>query len=259
VGEPRRGLRLPDGHRSVPAVSAQPLTRLLVARAPERPEKLGRALDVLTGEERERIGRFHRPADAASFAAGRALVRLALARLVGAAPGELVFDTWCELHSSPHGKPRLVEPATELDFSLSRAGPRLLLGISAAPVGVDVEPRDRDVEAGVARIAFADDERAELDAVPAGRRAGAFLACWTRKEAVLKALGHGLAVDPKSVSVTFLDGVEPRIRRLPEDFGPPEAWSLVPLARDEWLAAVAVRSGPEVELADAQHLLDDAR
>jgi 4'-phosphopantetheinyl transferase len=231
------------------------MTRVLVALAPDRPEALGRVLDVLTDEERERLRRFRRPADAASFAAGRALVRLALAELVEAAPGGLVFDTWCEVHSSAHGKPRLVEPPAELDFSLSRAGARLLLAISAAPVGVDVERRDRDIEVGVARIAFADDERAELeDAGPA-----AFLACWTRKEAVLKALGHGLAVDPKSVSVTFLDGVEPRIRRLPEEFGPPEAWSLVPLERDEWLAAVAARGGPEVELADAQHLLDGAR
>jgi hypothetical protein len=61
------------------------------------------------------------------------------------------------------------------------------------------------------------------------------------------------------VSVTFLDGVEPRIRRLPEEFGPPEAWSLVPLARDEWLAAVAVRGDAKVEVSDAQRLLDDAR
>jgi 4'-phosphopantetheinyl transferase len=229
------------------------MTQVLVALAPDRPEALGRALDVLTDEERERVGRFRRPADAASFAAGRALVRLALAQRVGAAPGALVFDTWCELHASPHGKPRLVEPAAALDFSLSRAGARLMLAIADVPVGVDVERRDRDVEAEVARIAFADDERAELE--DAG--SGAFLACWTRKEAVLKALGHGLAVDPKTVSVTFLDGVEPRIRRLPEEFGPPEAWSLVPLARDEWLAAVAVRGGPEVELTDAQRLLDE--
>jgi 4'-phosphopantetheinyl transferase len=230
------------------------MTQVLVALAPDRPEALGRALEVLDDEERERIGRFRRAADAASFAAGRALVRLALAERVGAAPGELVFDTWCELHASPHGKPRLVEPAAGFDFSLSRAGPRLLLAVSPTAVGVDVERRDRDVEAGVARIAFADDERTELE----GAGPDAFLACWTRKEAVLKALGHGLAVDPKSVSVTFLAGVEPCIRRLPDELGPPEAWSLVPLARDEWLAAVAVRGGPEVELADAQHLLDEA-
>jgi 4'-phosphopantetheinyl transferase len=231
------------------------MTQVLVALAPDRPEALGRALDLLTDEERERIGRFRRPADAASFAAGRALVRLALAERLGAAPGELVFDTWCELHQSAHGKPRLVEPSADLDFSLSRAGPRLLLAVAAEPVGVDVERRDRDVEADVARIAFADDERTELeDAGP-----DAFLVCWTRKEAVLKALGHGLAVDPKTVSVTFLDGVEPRIRRLPEEFGPPEAWSLVPLARDEWLAAVAVRGDAKVEVSDAQRLLDDAR
>jgi phosphopantetheinyl transferase len=230
------------------------MTEVLVAFAPDRPEALGRALDLLGDEERERVGRFRRRSDAASFAAGRALARLALAERVGAAPGELVFDTWCEVHASPHGKPRLVEPAAELDFSLSRAGPRLLLAISAAPVGVDVERRDRDVEVAVARIALADDERAEL----AGAGPDAFLACWTRKEAVLKALGHGLAVDLPSVSVTFLDGVEPRIRRLPEEFGPPGAWSLVPLERDEWLAAVAVQGPAEIEVSDAQRLLDDA-
>jgi len=234
-------------------------TRVLVALAPDRPEALGRALDVLTDEERDRIARFLRPADAASFAGGRVLVRLALAPLVGASPRELVFDTWCERHSSAHGKPRLVEPTAELDFSLSRAGARLVLAVSGAPVGVDVERLDRDVEAGVARIAFAEDERAELDAVPPDARAGAFLACWTRKEAVLKALGHGLAVDPKSVSVTFLEGAEPRVRRLPDEFGPPDAWSLVPLERDEWVAAVAVRADPHVDVSDAQHLLDEAR
>jgi 4'-phosphopantetheinyl transferase len=235
------------------------MTQLLVARAPDRPEALGRALDLLTDEERERLGRFRRPADAASFAAGRALVRLALAPLVGASPQELVFDTWCEVHSSPHGKPRLVEPAAQLDFSLSRAGARLVLAVASAPVGVDVERLDRDVGADVARIAFAEDERAELDAVPPAARAGAFLACWTRKEAVLKALGHGLAVDPKSVSVTFLDGAEPRIRRLPEEFGPADEWSLVPIKGDGWLAAVAVRADAPVEVANAQRLLDEAR
>ena len=233
-------------------------TQVLVASAPDHPEALGGALDVLTDEERERIGRFLRPADAASFAGGRALVRFALARLLGASPRELVFDTWCERHSSAHGKPRLVEPPAEVEFSLSRAGSRLVLALSGAPVGVDVERLDRDAEAGVARIAFAEDERAEFEAVPSAGRASAFLVCWTRKEAVLKALGHGLAVDPKSVSVTFLEGVEPRVRRLPEEFGPPEAWSLVPLQGDDWLGAVAVRGGSSIEVCAAQHLLDDA-
>ena len=228
---------------------------VLVASAPEDPHAVDGALD---DEERRRIGRFRKPADAASFAGGRALVRLALARLLDASPQELVFDTWCARCESAHGKPRLVQPAAEIDFSLSRAGARLVLALSRAPVGVDVERIDRGVDKGVARIAFAEDERAEFEAVPSAGRASAFLVCWTRKEAVLKALGHGLAVDPKSVSVTFLEGVEPRVRRLPEEFGPPEAWSLVPLQGDDWLGAVAVRGGSSIEVCAAQHLLDDA-
>ena len=231
------------------------MTQVLVALAPDRPEALGRALELLTDEERGRISRFRRPADAASFAAGRALVRLALAQIVGASPRELVFDTWCGLHASTHGKPRLVQPAAELDFSLSHAGSRLVLAVSSAPVGVDVERLDRGAESGVERLAFAEDERAELEAVPPGDRARAFLVCWTRKEAVLKALGHGLAVDPRGVSVTFLEGDEPRVRHLPEEFGPAEAWSLVPLEGDDWIGALAVRGSAAVRVESAQHLL----
>src|SRR5207244_7920614 len=99
--------------RSLPRLDERPMKGLgredvhvLVAAAPDDPDELGGALDVLSDDERARTGRFRRRADAASFAGGRALVRLALAQLVGAAPRELVFDTWCEVHSRPHGKPR---------------------------------------------------------------------------------------------------------------------------------------------------------
>jgi 4'-phosphopantetheinyl transferase len=230
-------------------------TQVLVASAPDRPEALGRTLDVLSDEERDRASRYRRPVDAASFAAGRALLRLALAERLGAAPRALVFDTWCARCASPHGKPRLVDPPADLDFSLSRAGPILLLALSSEPVGVDVERRDRSGDLDVTRIAFADDEQAELEALPPAARAHAFLTAWTRKEALLKALGHGLSVDPKSVSVTYLDGVEPRVRRLPDEFGPPEAWSLVPLEGDDWIGAAAIRGSPTTRVESAQHLL----
>ena len=232
-----------------------PVTEVLVAVAPDRPKELGGVLNVLSDEERGRIERFRNPADGASFAAGRALLRLALAERLGVSPRELVFDTWCARCSSPHGKPRLAGPPADLDFSLSRAGRRLVLALSGAPVGVDAERLDREADDGVAEIAFADDERAELEAVPPAGRARAFLTCWTRKEALLKGLGHGLAIDPRSVSVTFLDGVEPRVRRLPAEFGPPGAWSLVPLGGDDWTGAVAIRGSGETRVQSAQHLL----
>ena len=233
-------------------------TQVLVADAPDEPEALGSALDVLRDEERERMARFRSPTDAASFAGGRALVRLELARLLGVSPQELVFDTWCARCGSTHGKPRLVEPAAEVEFNLSHAGSTLVLAVARAPVGVDVERLDRDAEPDVTRLACAEDERAELAGLPPADRPRGFLACWTRKEALLKALGHGLAVDPKSVSVTFLDGVEPRVRRLPAEFGPAEAWSLVPLRGEGWLGAVVVRGGASLEVRAAQDLLRSA-
>ena len=127
--------------------------------------------------------------------------------------------------------------------------------VAAAPVGVDVERRDRSGDLDVTRVAFADDEQAELEALPPAARASAFLAAWTRKEALLKALGHGLSVDPRSVSVTYLDDVEARVRRLPDEFGPPDAWSLVPLGGDDWIGAAAIRGGAAIRMESAQRLL----
>jgi hypothetical protein len=57
------------------------------------------------------------------------------------------------------------------------------------------------------------------------------------------------------VSVTFLDGVAPRVRSLPAEFGPPGAWSLVPLGGDDWTGAVAIRGSGETRVQSAQHLL----
>jgi len=229
---------------------------VLVAAAPQHPQALGSALDSLVDEERSRIASFRDPGDGASFAAGRALVRLALARLLESSPRELVFDTWCTRCRSPRGKPRVVDPSAAIEFSLSRGGRWLALALALTPVGVDLEWRDRLVDGAVADTAFAENERTELEAVDAQRLPAALLDCWTRKEAILKALGHGLAVDPASVSVTFLEGVAPAIRNLPAEFGPASAWSLLPFDGQDWVGAAAVKGSSTLRVWDAQHVLD---
>jgi phosphopantetheinyl transferase len=48
---------------------------------------------------------------------------------------------------------------------------------------------------------MSEDECMALLALPASERDMAALRCWTRKEAVLKALGCGLACDPRHITV----------------------------------------------------------
>ena len=69
------------------------------------------------------------------------------------------------------------------------------------PVGVDVE-RVSATPDGVADVAWSAAERAALAIDPLGRSPEARARLWVRKEAVLKATGHGLSVRPSSLTVT---------------------------------------------------------
>ncbi|MYS04910.1 4'-phosphopantetheinyl transferase superfamily protein [Streptomyces sp. SID6041] len=147
---------------------------------------------LLDAAETARAAAFRRPADADRYRVARVLLRLVLAEHVGARPDRLAFARQpCAGCGGPHGKP-LLRDHDGVHFSLSRAGDRVLVAVASVPVGVDVETVPAD---GVVRdvgAALHPRERAELAALPANARAGAFVRCWTRKEAALKATGVAL-------------------------------------------------------------------
>jgi 4'-phosphopantetheinyl transferase len=92
-----------------------------------------------------------------------------------------------------HGKPRLAQG--QLEFNLAHTGAFALVGIMRKmPLGVDIEhlQRPRDV-LKLARRFFAPAEAQTLETLPQAKRLEAFLALWSCKEAILKAIGRGLA------------------------------------------------------------------
>lgn len=156
--------------------------------APVEPVTAPGLVALLDAHERERLGRFRRPADAARYLAAHALTRLVL----GVAPAADVFDRTCRC-GQPHGKPTLHGgPA----FSFTHAGDVVGVAVSMlGPVGLDVEqPRPMADLAAVARHIGAPAE-------PEG-----FFRAWTRKEALLKATGEGLS-SPMDAIVLDDDGV----------------------------------------------------
>jgi 4'-phosphopantetheinyl transferase len=117
-----------------------------------------------------------------------------------------------------HGRPELAKPWNRLlQFNWSHSGDTALIAVArgCAP-GIDVEqlrPRPRSLE--LARRFFHPNETAFLTALDASRRERAFLQLWTAKEAVLKAMGRGiafgldrlqLAVSPALPRLLWLDG-----------------------------------------------------
>lgn len=98
--------------------------------------------------------------------------------------------------STKHGRPVLapVPGISVAHVSISYAEDVTVVALSGVgPVGVDVERRDAAAFLGFDAVAAHAQE--ELD------EAGSKAITWVRKESLLKATGHGLAVDPRRIRV----------------------------------------------------------
>lgn len=195
-------------------------------------ELASRCLEVLSADEEERRRRFDRPVDARNFAVGRAILRALMAERLRCRPAEVGFER------GPDGKPSVA--GGEAHFSFSRSAGHALVAISSqGPLGVDLE-RDvfMDDAVRLARRRFTARESRLVDS--SERAHETFLRIWTRKEALLKALGRGLTVPLDSVEVLPLDGdaIEPTVPVTSEDS--PPRWSLSTLPIEPgWFAAIA--------------------
>jgi 4'-phosphopantetheinyl transferase len=184
---------------------------------------VGRSGDesLLSADEKERARRFVFERDRARFVAARAFLRRVLGHVVGEHPTDLTFVYGAQ------GRPRLSACEPRPDFNLSHAGDMALLAVCwGSPLGIDVETVAPATDTGaLAGQIMHPNELAAFELLAEHRRTSAFFRLWTRKEAVLKALGTGLSRDPRSLDVGFgeacgetvalLDGAPCTIRDVP--------------------------------------------
>jgi 4'-phosphopantetheinyl transferase len=194
---------------------------------------------TLSADELERAGRFYFARDRDRFVVGRGLLRALLGDYTGTAPAELQFDY------SPYGKPRLRDP-NGVSFNVSHSENRAVFAFTrGAAVGVDIEVLDsKPSDALVARQFFSPIEVRELLELPPDARPRAFLTCWTRKEAFIKARGEGLSLPLQDFDVTLTPGVPPKLRRTDWHPTEPSEWLLFDLSErcPGCIAALAVRA-----------------
>lgn len=210
-----------------------------VVRLVDSEESLQRHSAVLSDDERERARRFRFPRDRNRFIVGRSALRTLLADYTGQAPSAIRFSY------SYYGKPELAESRDGLGFNLAHSGDLAVFAFGRfESVGIDVEQIAAIPELDLlARRFFAPDESAELMSLPEPDRLPAFYRCWTRKEAYLKALGHGLARPLDGFEVSFSPDEPARLRRVLDDADEPGRWSLFAFEPAVGaVAAVAVRS-----------------
>jgi 4'-phosphopantetheinyl transferase len=174
---------------------------------------------LLTDDERERAARFRLGRIRDQFVAARGHLRALLGRYLGLEPRSV------PVLYADGGKPHL--PAGyPLHFNVSHTDGLAVFAVGHSRVGVDVE-RIReipDAEGLVTRF-FTRRECAEFHALSPAERPSAFLRAWTRKEAVLKAIGRGVqSLDV--CDVTFCDGEPPMLRELEGDCSARAKWEL---------------------------------
>ena len=191
-------------------------------------------------QEVERAKRFHFEEHRARFVQSHAFLRRVLARYTGTPPAELAFD------AGPFGKPALpdVPGCSRISFNLAHCDQFALLGITSDnPIGVDVETvRPMPDLQQMSRQFFAKAEYEALASIPGHQQDLAFFNCWTRKEAMIKAIGSGLSMPLDSFEVTLVPGEHARLLQLDGDAQASSAWHLrhLELAPDV-VGALAVR------------------
>jgi 4'-phosphopantetheinyl transferase len=158
-------------------------------------------LQLLASDERARAARFRFEEHRRVYVAVRGLLRVILSRYLQIEPARI------ELNYGPHGKPELADSIGDhsLAFNVSHSEKLALFGIARRrEIGVDVERIRADIEVrDLAKTFFSPEETAALLSLPEELWSEAFFACWTRKEAYLKARGDGLSVPLDQFTVTL--------------------------------------------------------
>jgi len=209
---------------------------------------------VLAEDERERAARFRFETHRRRFIAGRVALRQVLGGCLGVAAKAVAFQY------GDHGRPELAPPfdGYGLRFNASHSD---RLGVVAMVrdqrIGVDVERIRslRDLER-IAERTFSAGENRALRRLPVGQVEAGFFHCWTRKEAVVKALGTGIYHGLDRFTVTLAPGEPARLvdaadaelageRWTLDSLLPPAAGFAAALAVDRPVLRVVDRSGEQ--------------
>jgi 4'-phosphopantetheinyl transferase len=194
---------------------------------------------TLSADELQRASRFRFPRDRRRFTVARGVLRDILGRYLDVPPSDIKF------RYSAYGKPALADgfDAAGVQFNISHSHEMALFAVTCnREIGVDVEYLGREVRGeDIAERFFSVHERTVLRALPAAAKHQAFLNCWTRKEAYIKAHGEGLSLPLDQFDVSLAPGEPAALLATHSDPQEAQRWSLRALdPGPDYAAALAV-------------------
>ncbi len=157
-------------------------------------------LQTLSSDEIQKANRYHFSDDRDKFVITRGTVRSILSSYLSMEPDQIHFVY------NKYGKPFLEEG--QLRFNVSHSRQLALVAVSSGQdVGIDIEFVDPNFDIlENARYFFSPMEISLLKSLPEHIQIDTFFRARTRKEASLKALGHGFSSPSKDFAVSLVTG-----------------------------------------------------
>ena len=154
---------------------------------------------ILNHEEVIRANRIKNAKASLLFTSSRSILRSVLGEFLGVAPRSV------EICYGSFGKPFLsTKYNVRIQFNVSHAGEVAVIGIGRfGPIGVDVEINSLCKLSEIASYFLHQEEIEYIASLPHESVENKLLDLWTAKEALLKSIGIGLRIDPRSVIVNL--------------------------------------------------------
>ena len=152
-----------------------------------------------------------------------------------------IYPEVFEFNILEHGKPVLVNDArfSNITFNVSHSHDLALIAIAQKQnIGIDIEKINHESNhlALMTRF-FSKAEQTEFQTIPDANKAKAFCACWTRKEAFIKAVGDGVSYGLDKFDVTVDTDKQAPVINLHKPSE--ETWSAISLpVNDNYMACL---------------------
>ncbi len=192
---------------------------------------------LLSTQEMARAEKFRFASDRQRYTVSVKVLRLLCARYLDADPTSISF------RNGKYGKPAL-DSNTDFRFNLSHSAGYAIIGFAKKDaVGVDIEHiRPVGELETIARNFFSPTELKALLSLRESEFTRGFYRCWTRKEAIIKAIGSGLSFPLESFAVSVDDDNHAHLLETQWDPTERSRWRLFSFPpADDYIAAVAVK------------------
>ena len=154
-------------------------------------------LPLLSSDEHQRAMRFIFPIHQQRFIAARSILRQILSLYLNIAPQAIIF-AYTEYH-----KP-YIRDYPEIRFNLAHSHEMAVYALTLHhAIGIDIEKIKPTYKSAVAKRYFSREENRELMQLSNEERVLGFYQLWSKKEAIVKAVGKGLSIPLSSFSVSI--------------------------------------------------------